>query len=81
MGGGGGIRDEILFDDLEGLSSDEGIPSTVKAKRGYAKMVGACIQTAKYRLDYVWIDSCCINQSSSAELSESTNSMYRCAWI
>lgn len=28
--------------------------------------------------DYIWIDSCCIDQKSSAELSEAINSMY--AW-
>ena len=28
-------------------------------------------------MDYIWIDTCCIDKSSSAELSEAINSMYR----
>jgi hypothetical protein len=28
-------------------------------------------------IDWVWIDTCCINKESSAELSEAINSMYR----
>ena len=27
--------------------------------------------------DYIWIDTCCIDKTSSAELSEALNSMYR----
>jgi hypothetical protein len=27
-------------------------------------------------LRYIWIDTCCIDKSSSAELSEAINSMY-----
>jgi hypothetical protein len=27
--------------------------------------------------DYVWVDTCCINKESSAELSEAINSMYQ----
>jgi Heterokaryon incompatibility protein (HET) len=28
-------------------------------------------------LDYIWVDTCCIDKSSSAELQEAINSMYR----
>ncbi|KAJ4215601.1 hypothetical protein NW760_014151, partial [Fusarium oxysporum] len=27
--------------------------------------------------EYIWVDTCCIDKSSSAELQESINSMYR----
>jgi hypothetical protein len=30
--------------------------------------------------DYFWVDSCCIDRESSAELSESINSMFRWYW-
>lgn len=46
-------------------------------KAGYAKIKGCCSQALKVGLQYVWIDTCCIDKSSSAELSESINSMYR----
>ena len=46
-------------------------------KRGYAKIKGCCLQAAKDGLKYVWIDTCCIDKTSSAELSQAINSMYQ----
>lgn len=44
---------------------------------GYRK-VEACCRVARERgFDWVWIDSCCIDKSSSAELSEAINSMWQ----
>ncbi|KAG0699809.1 HET domain-containing protein [Suillus ampliporus] len=43
---------------------------------GYSKIEGCCIQAQKDGYRYVWIDTCCINKSSSSELSEAINSMY-----
>ena len=40
------------------------------------KLEHALEQAAKQQLKYVWIDTCCIDKSSSAELSEAINSMY-----
>jgi hypothetical protein len=42
------------------------------------KISGCCAQTLEDGFDYVWIDTCCIDKSSSAELSEAINSMF--AW-
>jgi hypothetical protein len=42
------------------------------------KIDGCCEQALKDNLMYVWADTCCIDKSSSAELSEAINSMY--AW-
>jgi Heterokaryon incompatibility protein (HET) len=42
------------------------------------KIDGCCEQALKDSLMYVWADTCCIDKSSSAELSEAINSMY--AW-
>ncbi|KAF2720883.1 hypothetical protein K431DRAFT_201174, partial [Polychaeton citri CBS 116435] len=40
--------------------------------------IGYCCEQAKHdNIDYVWIDICCIDKSSSAELSEAINSVYR----
>ena len=44
---------------------------------GYKKIQGFCAIAAKNDLSYVWVDTCCIDKSSSAELSEAINSMYR----
>ncbi|KAI0367383.1 HET-domain-containing protein, partial [Pilatotrama ljubarskyi] len=38
---------------------------------------GTCEIARRYGYRYLWIDSCCIDKTSSAELSEAINSMYR----
>jgi hypothetical protein len=46
-------------------------------KSGWQKIQRACKQAHDDGFLYVWCDTCCINKSSSAELSESINSMFR----
>ena len=46
-------------------------------KKGYSKIKQCCQEARKNGYDYVWIDTCCIDKSSSAELSEAINSMFR----
>jgi hypothetical protein len=46
-------------------------------KKGFEKITLCAKQTLKDDLDYFWIDTCCIDKSSSAELSEAINSMFR----
>jgi hypothetical protein len=53
-------------------------PTTLTEKFGYAKIEGACSQALNDGYQLIWIDTCCIGKSSSAELSEAINSMY--AW-
>jgi len=55
-----------------------------KTLSGYEKIISFCKFTCGRTLgldsrfyDWVWIDSCCIDKRSSAELSEAINSMYR----
>jgi len=47
------------------------------AKRGITKIEKACAQARRDGLEYLWVDTCCIVQSSSAELGEAINSMYK----
>lgn len=44
---------------------------------GYAKVVGACKQARLDGHGYIWIDTCCIDKNSSAELNEAINSMFK----
>ncbi|KAF4336082.1 het domain protein [Fusarium beomiforme] len=46
-------------------------------KPGFRKIIWACTQAAKDQLSYVWVDTNCIDKSSSAELSEAINSMFK----
>jgi hypothetical protein len=48
-----------------------------RKKRGAKKIEYGSSQCQKDHVDYIWIDTCCIDKSSSAELSEAINSMYR----
>lgn len=43
---------------------------------GFPKIRGCCSQARLDGWGYVWIDSCCIDKSSSAELSEAIKSMF-----
>ncbi|KAI1747821.1 heterokaryon incompatibility protein-domain-containing protein [Xylaria castorea] len=61
--------EEVTFSDLVG-----GRYSTMK---GYQKVIGCCRISRSEGFKYTWIDSCCIDKSSSAELSEAINSMFR----
>ncbi|KAH8801760.1 heterokaryon incompatibility protein-domain-containing protein [Xylogone sp. PMI_703] len=58
---------EVTFQDLQ---------SSPKLSSRSTKLEGCCRQAAKDRYGYVWIDTCCIDKSSSAELSEAINSMF-----
>ncbi|KAF5340091.1 hypothetical protein D9758_013177 [Tetrapyrgos nigripes] len=63
-------KEEITFQDIQNLE-------VAKGKAGYAKVENACKRARQYNFDWIWIDSCCINKESSAELSEALNSMYQ----
>ena len=62
--------DEVAFKDL--------VDHTGKNKAGYAKIQFCAKQAANDGLQYFWVDTCCIDKSSSAELTEAINSMFRC---
>ncbi|KAF9692825.1 hypothetical protein EKO04_009224 [Ascochyta lentis] len=46
-------------------------------RAGYSKIVNAAREAKGLGFKYIWIDTCCIDKSSSAELQEAINSMYR----
>ncbi|KAI9863599.1 MAG: hypothetical protein M1813_003622 [Trichoglossum hirsutum] len=47
------------------------------SKEGYTKISLACRQALRHGLQYAWVDTCCIDKTSSAELSEAINSMFQ----
>ncbi|KAF5344913.1 hypothetical protein D9758_011561 [Tetrapyrgos nigripes] len=63
-------KEEVTFQDIQNLE-------TASLKAGYAKIQNACARARNYDFEWIWIDSCCINKESSAELSEAINSMYQ----
>jgi hypothetical protein len=62
-------HEEVTFKDLT-----EG---TGEGKDGYRKLIFCGKQAAKDGLLYFWVDTCCIDKSSSTELSEAITSMFR----
>jgi hypothetical protein len=48
----------------------------ISHKSGYVKISKACEMARGGELEYLWVDTCCIDKSSSAELSEAINSMF-----
>ncbi|KAF5348061.1 hypothetical protein D9758_010001 [Tetrapyrgos nigripes] len=62
--------DEITLADL-----DSPLPNLVNSS-GYRKLESSCKIAHDGGFTYIWIDTCCIDKSSSAELSEVLNSMY-----
>jgi hypothetical protein len=45
--------------------------------KGYAKIDKTCQIASEEGIRYAWIDTCCIDKRSSAELTEAINSMFR----
>ncbi|KAM0703743.1 hypothetical protein Q7P35_009682 [Cladosporium inversicolor] len=60
--------DEVTFQDLQSGSYEH--------KLGFRKIHLTCQQARRDRLSWCWVDTCCIDKSSSAELSEAINSMF-----
>jgi hypothetical protein len=64
--------EEVTYQDLR-----DGIPPAVQQKTGFTKIKWTCQQAKAEGLEFCWVDTCCIDKSSSAEISEAINSMFR----
>jgi hypothetical protein len=60
--------EEVTFEDLQNR--------TGRKKAGYNKIRFCGEQARCNGLQYFWVDTCCIDKSSSTELSEAINSIY-----
>ncbi|KAG7141540.1 Nucleoporin NDC1 like protein [Verticillium longisporum] len=66
-------EDEFVFDDYqEGFQAQQAAP-----KPGLRMVLTACRRASQDGFGYVWVDTCVVDKSSSAELSEAINSMFR----
>ncbi|KAI0741557.1 HET-domain-containing protein [Daedaleopsis nitida] len=57
-------------------SRDESSDAGVVLSKASDKIRGCCALARSYGYRWVWIDSCCVDKTSSTELSEAINSMY-----
>ncbi|RFU24403.1 hypothetical protein B7463_g11936, partial [Scytalidium lignicola] len=66
--------DEVSFQEMMAIAEYPDHPAVKKS--GYNKIVECCQKARSHDYLYAWIDTCCIDKTSSAELSEAINSMY-----
>lgn len=66
--------EEISYQDM--LHSRSSTDEVVRSKRGFHKIEMSCQRARRDGYWYIWIDTCCIDKTSSAELSEAINSMF-----
>lgn len=63
-------EEEVSFADVTGNPR-------FREKKGWSKIDMTCKLASHQGLAYAWVDTCCIDKSSSAELTEAINSMFR----
>ncbi|KAF2830757.1 HET-domain-containing protein [Ophiobolus disseminans] len=63
--------DEVTFQEFRKRKK------VTRAKSGYKKIQRAAEQATKDGYEWLWVDTCCIDKRSSAELSEAINSMFK----
>jgi hypothetical protein len=76
---------EVTFQDFHSMEPKghgkirqicpEDLREVIKSK-GYEKIENTCKKALTYGIQYVWVDTCCIDKSNSAELQESISSMF-----
>ncbi|KAI1322426.1 HET-domain-containing protein [Xylariaceae sp. FL0255] len=67
--------EEVVFQEIvEGARATK---HNYRQKPGYRKIDFCAKQAAVDHLQYFWVDSCCIDKTSSAELSKAIISMFR----
>jgi len=67
---------EVNYEEIVDLAKLEK-KDQIRQRLGYQKILASCMQAKKDKFEWLWVDTCCIDKRSSAELSEAINSMYR----
>ncbi|KAF4829455.1 Vegetative incompatibility protein HET-E-1 [Colletotrichum tropicale] len=76
---------EITFEEFKAMTTSSNrslnygvsrADTDIHSSPGYVKILKAAMLARSQSYTYLWVDTCCINKASSAELSESINSMY-----
>ncbi|KAK0658042.1 heterokaryon incompatibility protein-domain-containing protein [Cercophora newfieldiana] len=69
---------EATFQDAERMSSGNTLRLRVGSgsTQGFDKIRNVCEIARRDQLEWIWVDTCCIDKSSSSELTEAINSMF-----
>lgn len=62
-------QDELSYQDLQARRNRDGA--------GFIKVQKCCKKALEDGFEWLWVDTCCIDKSSSSELSEAINAMFR----
>lgn len=65
------LKEEISFQQIQD-------PKKHSWMEGYQKVEGFCQEAASNGFNWAWVDTCCIDKTSTVELAEAINSMF--AW-
>jgi len=72
------LAQEVDYNEMVELANIAlGERDEIRRRDGYQKILQSCNQAQKDGYKWLWVDTCCIDKRSSAELSEAINSMYR----
>jgi hypothetical protein len=73
-------EDEVTLQDMQSFaasrSGEDITTSPVSLKSGFAKIREAARLALSQGLEFIWVDTCNIDKTSSAELSEAINSIF-----
>ncbi|KAK4442596.1 heterokaryon incompatibility protein-domain-containing protein, partial [Podospora aff. communis PSN243] len=71
--------EEVSFQDLTLVNHDQTSDDSniIRDRSGYRKIGQFCRRAREDGFAWAWADTCCIDKTSSAELSEAINSMYK----
>jgi hypothetical protein len=64
--------EEVTFEDFTDAD-----PEVRTSKKGFGKIAMTCELARRVGLTHSWVDTCCIDKRSSAELTEAINSMFQ----
>lgn len=81
-------KDEVSFAEIRCLMEPDktrrdilqlllNVPDSKQHGQGLTKIKCSCAVAHEGGFSWIWIDTCCIDKDSSAELSEAINSMYK----
>src|ERR1700712_3533185 len=66
----GSTEEEVSFIDFQDIAVSQN-------KSGFKKIAFLCNEARATGIHYAWADTCCIDKSSSSELLDAINSMFR----
>jgi hypothetical protein len=68
---------EVTFQDIQNSKNLLGYIQKRANFEGWFKIRGSCARAIVDGYQWIWVNSCCIDKTSSAELSEAINSMFK----